>query len=216
MQELKPERCYMSFSFLVANTLFERDENRTNLFNPNSPTQLFFENLKRTSHNVAIRCRVSWAHTLPPWTASHGSGADSLGVRVTWCACERLWSSWTTWPKFSLRCWRRNPPCYVPQRPKVLDYWHLDPTKSFGTFHKDNLGIFSYVAPTTGVRCWFSQAGMFVGVFRSWFLEAVFGQIFPTPTKSFQLISEFFSMPRLWSFLKTSLQMRWKVSRFRC
>ena len=136
MQELKPERCYMSFSFLVANTLFERDENRTNLFNPNSPTQFFFGNLKRTSHNVAIRCRVSWAHTLPPWTASHGSGADSLGVRVTWCACERLWSSWTTWPKFLLPCWRQNPPCYVPQRPKVLDYWHLDPTKSFGTFQQ--------------------------------------------------------------------------------
>jgi len=163
------------------------------LFNPNRPTPFSF--LKRTPHNMATCCRVSWAHTLPPWTASHGSGADSLGVRVTWCACERLWSSWTTWPKFLLRCWRQNPPCYVPQRPKVLDYWHLDPTKSFGTFHKDNLGNVSYVAPTTGVR-WFSQAGMFVGFFRWLIFRGCVRADCPKPNKVASTDFRVFAMPQ--------------------
>lgn len=68
--------CYMSFSFLVANTLFERDENRTNLFNPNGPTPFFFEkDIPQHGHplqgvlgsHTATLNRLTWQWRRFPW-----------------------------------------------------------------------------------------------------------------------------------------------------
>ena len=214
MQELKPERCYMSFSFLVANTLFERDENRTNLFNPNSPTQFFLKIWKghpTTWPSVAGCLGLTRCHLEPPHMAVapiplafgwRGVPANAFGLRGPRGRSFRCAVGVKTHLAMSPN----------DQRSWIIDTW----IRQKASAHFSNLRIFSYVAPTSGVRCWFSQAGMFVGVFRSWFLEAVFGQIVPTPTKSLQLISEFLQCLSLWSFLKTSLQMRWKVSRFRC